>query len=77
MKKRNGLLMKYFVLKPKGLGPHARASRRAMQAYAMSIVDENKLLSKDLFSWADKEEKEAIRKELEEEKTAPEGSDIG
>lgn len=51
----HGLLMKYFVLKPKGKDVYARASRKAIRAYAMGVYAENPQLAKDLRDWADTE----------------------
>ena len=48
----NGLEMKYFVLKPKGRGPYAIASREAMRTYAEEIKKENPKLARDLNKWA-------------------------
>ncbi len=53
------LLIKYFVLKPKGTDPYAKASRTAMHAYAKAIADENPEFAKELISWAAKEGAEA------------------
>ena len=57
-----GLLMKYFVLKPSGNDPYARASREALSAYAASIRQENPELARNLSEWALKENGEAIRR---------------
>ena len=46
-------LMEYFVLKPKGDGIYAEASRKAMRAYATHIQKENKELCDELREWAD------------------------
>ena len=48
----DGLVMMYFVLKPRGNSPYARASRRAMFAYAHAIMEENPVLSRQLWDWA-------------------------
>lgn len=50
-----GLVMKYFVLKPAGDDVHARASRKAMRAYAGVIVNENPDLARELRDWAEQE----------------------
>lgn len=55
-----GLQMKYFVLKPKGDGPYAEASRCAIYAYAQSIENENPELSRDLIEWWDRERKAVL-----------------
>lgn len=47
--------MKYFVLKPKGHDIYAKASRKAMRAYANTIEPENLALAIDLRAWADDE----------------------
>jgi len=60
-----GLIMKYFILKPKGIDPYARASRVAMRSYAYSITSTNRKLSDELMAWAKKEEKEAKQDEAD------------
>lgn len=55
-----GLLMKYFVLKPKGNDIFAAASRKAMRAYATHIREVNPEFSNDLRAWADQEQVNAI-----------------
>ena len=56
-----GLLMKYFVLKPKGklTDPYAHASRQAMETYAYCIRKENPKLRNGLMEWVRNEEIEA------------------
>lgn len=54
-KKMSGLEIKYFTLKPKGNDPYAKASRKAMRAYALGIESENPELAEDLRQWADRE----------------------
>lgn len=56
----SGLLMKYFVLKPKGNDIYAQASRKAMRAYATHIREANEELSDQLRSWADAEQATAL-----------------
>lgn len=51
----DGLLMKYFVLKPSGRDEYASASRRAMCAYADAIEATNAGLAHDLREWAGRE----------------------
>ncbi len=51
----SGLEMKYFVLKPKGTDVYARASRKAMRAYARLVRSENPDLANELDEWADRE----------------------
>ena len=48
----SGLHMKYFVLKPAGDSNYAIASRRALQAYAKWIADENPDMASELLRWA-------------------------
>ena len=57
----DGLLMKYFVLRPFGNDRHAIASRAAMRTYAQSMHGHNNQLSKDIKEWA---EREAFSSEL-------------
>lgn len=52
----DGLIMKYFVLKPSGDDPYAVASCKAMKKYAQSIEMENGKLSEELRGWVGKEE---------------------
>ncbi len=52
MSSSTGLLMKYFVLKPKGTDEYANASRAAMIAYSERIKEANPELSKQLQFWA-------------------------
>ena len=49
---RNGLKMKYFVLKPAGDDIYAQASRAAMFAYATLIAKKDETLARDLNKWA-------------------------
>lgn len=51
----SGLEMKYFVLKPRGNDPYAKASREAMLTYHRLINKENPELSKELRAWATRE----------------------
>lgn len=51
----DGLVMKYFVLKPHGDDVYAEASRTAMKSYAYAIKRENPTLASNLFSWVDRE----------------------
>ncbi len=55
----SGLLMKYFVLKPRGTGPYAAASRGALFKYAQMIREANPQLANELHSWASNEMAEA------------------
>ena len=52
----DGLLMKYFVLKPEGKDQYAKASRAAMMAYASMINKANKELANDLWAWVEREQ---------------------
>ena len=52
----DGLLLKYFVLRPAGNDRHAIASRAAMRTYAHSMHGHNNELSKDIKEWAEREE---------------------
>ena len=52
---QQGLIMKYFVLKPKGNHIYAEASRKAMRAYAAHIIKENETFANELRVWADSE----------------------
>lgn len=47
----DGLLMKYFVLKPRGKDAYAAASRLAMLTYADAVADTNKALAAELREW--------------------------
>lgn len=50
-----GLEMKYFVLKPKGKGKYAEASRQAMVTYALAIKEENPEMCDEMLNWVDRE----------------------
>ena len=47
----DGLLLKYFVLNPKGDTEYHRASREAMRTYAKCIYGTNPELAQDLEKW--------------------------
>ena len=49
----DGLHMKYFVLKPEGTDAYAKASRKAMRAYATAIQSTNPQMCDDLRVWVD------------------------
>ena len=51
----DGLMMKYFVLKPSGTDIFAAASRRAMSAYADTIAEENPEFARDIREWVGRE----------------------
>ena len=51
----DGLIMKYFVLKPKGTDAYAAASRAAMRSYGNHIAMENPELRDALWAWAQRE----------------------
>jgi hypothetical protein len=57
-----GLVMKYFVLKPGGDDIYALASRLAMREYAKIIVAYNPELSRGLDDWATEETLNAIKR---------------
>ena len=59
----DGLLMKYFVLKPRGDDVYAAASRVAIRAYAGRIYNDNPELSEQLNAWAAKEAFACVDKE--------------
>jgi len=52
---KEGLIMKYFVLKPAGNNIYAQASRKAIRAYARHIIGENEQFADELNAWADRE----------------------
>lgn len=54
------LVMKYFVLKPKGGDEQARASRAAMLAYAEKIKEHDQELAQQLREWVAREEVKAV-----------------
>ena len=56
MKENEGLLMKYFVLKPSGNNIYAKASREAMRKYAEAILPVNQTFADNLKEWVLKEE---------------------
>jgi len=51
----DGLILKYFVLKPKGNDIYAVASRNAIRTYADSIKVKNEKLAKELLEWIKRE----------------------
>ena len=53
------LMLKYFVLKPKGEDVYAKASRTAMHAYARVIRETNPEFSAEIADWASLEGAEA------------------
>ncbi len=55
-----GLELRYFVLKPVGKGAHAKASRKAILAYAKAIEKKDEVLADDLRLWV-RDEKERIK----------------
>ena len=59
----DGLIMKYFVLKPRGDDIHAAASRAAMRTYATMIQKDNLELADQLRAWADNEQADQIARE--------------
>jgi len=59
----DGLIMKYFVLKPKGNDGYAKASRHAMSEYAKWIEYKNPTLAAQLRDWVHRENEIAIVQE--------------
>jgi hypothetical protein len=57
-----GLIMKYFVLKPRGNDIYALASRKAMKIYANTIRKENVIFAHDIDVWV-KQEEYGVKKE--------------
>lgn len=60
----NGLLLKYFVLKPAGSDAYAQASRMAMEEFARDIADENPVLARELREWTERERAAALCREI-------------
>lgn len=52
----DGLLLKYFVLKPGGTSTHAEASRAAMLSYAAVVERDNPTFARELREWVRREE---------------------
>lgn len=52
-----GVLLRYFVLKPRGRDAYALASRDAMRQYAASIRLTNPALAQALWEWVAREAK--------------------
>lgn len=63
-----GLVMKYFTLKPAGDDIYAAASRRALRQYAKLIETENPEMASDLVEWADREWASAVERGAFDEK---------
>ena len=61
-----GLQLKYFVLKPEGNSPWAKASRTAMRVFAAEIENDNFQLAADLKQWAYEEERKLHREQTNE-----------
>jgi hypothetical protein len=55
----DGLIMKYFVLKPTGNDIYGSASRLAMLTYAEVIKEENPEFSGELIAWVQREQAES------------------
>lgn len=53
----SGLIMKYFVLKPRGSDAYAKASRGAMRSFAAGIQAADPEMADALYAWADSEAK--------------------
>jgi hypothetical protein len=65
------LEMRYFVLKPRGNGPHAEASREAMRRYATCIRSSDPELAEQLICWANEEYAKVILERLRPLKNMP------
>ena len=65
-KTKTGLVMKYFVLKPKGDNKFAEASREAMKKYAEVIEETNLQLGVELRNWAGQEQLNVDKNKLDE-----------
>ena len=67
--------MKYFVLKPEGDDVYAKASRKAMRAYAWMLKGEdadsnntdNEDFADELLAWADREYEAHLRRTHDED----------
>lgn len=68
----NGLVMKYFVLKPAGDDVYAKASRTAMRKYADVIAEDNQELAQQLRDWAGQEHAEHYARSLSPQEKASE-----
>jgi len=66
----SGIMLKYFVLKPKGTSQFAKASRAAMRTFAQAMrgdgPDHNNELAQDVRDWAEAEAILAERPKLEQ-----------
>ncbi len=62
------LTMKYFVLKPRGKGIHAMASRAAMHAYARVIRQAHFEFSEEIAQWASREGADVYASEIVDSK---------
>jgi len=58
--KLEGLLLKYFVVKPKGNNIYAKASREAILRYADIIKIINPIFANDLIKWVENEQDLAV-----------------
>lgn len=52
--------LKYFVLKPRGTGDYAKASRTAMRVFAAEIEQSDPALANDIKAWVYEEERKII-----------------
>jgi hypothetical protein len=59
-----GLMMKYFVLKPRGDDVYAKASRMAMTKYADAVSKANPELAAELREWSEQENAESYARSL-------------
>lgn len=67
----SSLLMKYFVLKPRGNDSYSNASRQAMLTYAKEIEAENPLLAVDLCIWVDSEINQVESRKVKKDAQSP------
>jgi len=56
MSKSEGLILKYFIVKPKGNNIYAKASREAMLRYAEVINIINPVFANDIIEWVHSEQ---------------------
>ncbi len=62
-KEQRGLVMKYFVLKPRGDDEYAQASRAALAAYAGVIAPRNPKMAQEIRDWVREELRRAAQPE--------------
>jgi len=56
---KQGLVMKFFVLKPRGTDLYAKASRCAMLRYADEVMDDDRQFALQIIKWVSDEEHRA------------------